>query len=174
MRCLEARGSSPLSEDWNGREMRTVKDRSENRRVKRGQAGFTLVELLLVLAILVTLAAVVLPRFAGRTEQAKEAAATTQIATFSTVLDAFEVDNGYYPEGDEGLYALVEEPEDATNWQGPYLQQDVIPLDPWKNEYIYMYPGENNESGYDLFSMGPDKEEGTEDDIVNWYVEEED
>jgi general secretion pathway protein G len=132
----------------------------------RRQAGFTLVELLLVMMILVALAAVVIPKFRGRSEQAKETQAIMQISSFETVLDAFEVDNGYYPEGEEGLWDLVEQPEDADNWRGPYL--DEVPLDPWSEEYIYEYPGKYNESGYDLVSMGPDRREGTEDDVTNW------
>ncbi len=129
--------------------------------------GFTLVELLLVLVILGALAAIVVPKFAGRTEQAKETAAATQINNFEVVLDAFEVDNGYYPKGKEGLTDLVVPPKDAQNWRGPYLKQD-IPNDPWGNPYVYECPGKFNPTTYDLFSHGPDGRAGTEDDIVNW------
>jgi general secretion pathway protein G len=139
----------------------------EKRRRHRGRSGFSLVELLLVLVILTTLAAIVVPKFSGRSEQAKVTAAETQISNFETALDAFEVDNGYYPKGDDGLQLLLEEPKDATNWRGPYLKKS-IPLDPWNNEYIYDCPGKNNEDGYDLYSMGPDGRKGTDDDIVNW------
>ncbi|MCD6287609.1 MAG: type II secretion system major pseudopilin GspG [Candidatus Hydrogenedentes bacterium] len=132
----------------------------------RKNAGFTLVELLLVMVILVALAAVVLPKFSGRSEQARETAAIAQINAFETVLDSFEVDNGYYPEGPDGLIDLVEQPPDADNWHGPYLKE--IPLDPWGQEYIYDYPGKNNVNGYDLMSMGPDRQQGTDDDITNW------
>lgn len=134
---------------------------------RRRQRGFTLVELLLVLVILGVLAAIVVPKFAGRTEQAKEAAARTQISTFETTLDAFEVDNGYYPKGKNGLDSLVIPPQDAQNWRGPYLKQD-IPLDPWGNAYVYECPGKFNVATYDLFSAGPDGRAGTEDDITNW------
>lgn len=133
----------------------------------RARRGFTLVEMLLVLVILATLAAIVVPKFAGRSEQAKVTAAQTQISNISTALDAFEVDNGYYPSGNDGLVSLLEAPTDATNWRGPYLRQN-IPLDPWGNAYIYEYPGRNNENGYDLMSMGPDGRVGGDDDIVNW------
>src|SRR5216110_877947 len=92
--------------------------------------GFTLVELLLVLMILGILAAIVIPKFSGRTEQAKEQAAVTQISTFRTALDAFEVDNGYYPKGKNGLDDLVQQPRDAQSWKGPYLKGE-IPNDPW-------------------------------------------
>jgi general secretion pathway protein G len=143
---------------------------SNRRRISRRRTAFTLVEMLLVLVILGTLAAIVIPKFAGRTEQAKETAAKTQIANISTALDAFEVDNGYYPAGAEGLNELVEKPSTATNWRGPYLKQR-IGNDPWGNAYVYEYPGKNNESGYDLMSMGPDGRAGGDDDITNWVTE---
>jgi general secretion pathway protein G len=132
----------------------------------RSQQAFTLIELLLVLVILGILAAIVVPKFSGRTEQARITAATTQISSFSTALDAFEVDNGYYPKGRNGLQDLVTQPRDAQNWKGPYLKE--IPLDPWKEEYIYECPGKNNPSSYDLMSMGPDHKTGGDDDITNW------
>lgn len=134
---------------------------------KRRRRAFTLVEMLLVLVILGTLAAIVIPKFAGRTEQAKVTAAETQISNFETALDSFEVDVGYYPEGNEGLEDLFTEPRDSEGWRGPYLKQ-TIPLDPWGEEYLYESPGENNEDGYDLSSAGPDKRHGTDDDITNW------
>jgi general secretion pathway protein G len=130
------------------------------------QAGFTLVELLLVLVILGILAALVLPKFTGRTEQARTTAAQTQISTFGTALDAFEVDTGSYPRGQDGLSQLVIQPADVTNWRGPYLKSD-IPLDPWGHPYVYEFPGKVNPSGYDIRSMGPDGQAGTGDDIVN-------
>lgn len=132
-----------------------------------GRGGFTLIEMLLVLVILGTLAAIVVPKFAGRTEQARVTAAETQVATFETVLDAFEIDNGFYPKGSNGLEDLVEEPSNATNWRGPYLSQG-IPLDPWENAYIYECPGKHNERGFDLMSLGPDGRSGGDDDITNW------
>lgn len=128
--------------------------------------GFTLIELLLVLVILGILAAIVVPKFAGRTEQARLTAAQTQISSFGTALDAFEVDNGYYPKGKGGLQDLVQQPRDAQNWKGPYLKD--VPKDPWNNEYIYEYPGRHNANSYDLSSAGPDGKPNSEDDISNW------
>lgn len=122
-------------------------------------------EMLLVLVILATLAAIVYPKLAGRSEQARTTAAATQISSFSTALDAFEVDNGYYPKGKSGLNELVQQPNEAQNWRGPYLKD--IPKDPWGNEYIYECPGRMNPSSYDLISPGPDGKSGTEDDISN-------
>ncbi|HOY58676.1 MAG TPA: type II secretion system major pseudopilin GspG [Verrucomicrobiota bacterium] len=132
-----------------------------------GQRAFTLIELLLVLVILGILAAIVVPKFSGRTEQARETAARSQLATFGTALDAFEVDNGYYPKGRDGLQDLIVQPRDAKSWRGPYLKSEV-PVDPWGNAYIYECPGRYNPSGYDLMSMGPDGREGGDDDIGNW------
>lgn len=139
--------------------------KSEHR--SRRHSGFTLIELLLVLVILGVLAAIVVPKFSGRTEQARVTAAQSQISTFSTALDAFEVDNGYYPKGRAGLDDLVTAPRDAQSWRGPYLKNEV-PVDPWGNAYIYESPGKNNVSGYDISSMGPDGRANTDDDITNW------
>jgi general secretion pathway protein G len=131
----------------------------------RNRRAFTLVEMLLVLVILATLAAIVYPKLAGRSEQARTTAAATQISSFSTALDAFEVDNGYYPKGKAGLMDLVQQPRDAQNWRGPYLKE--LPKDPWGNEYGYECPGRMNPTSYDLISPGPDGKIGSEDDIAN-------
>src|SRR5690349_6941039 len=104
--------------------------------------AFTLVEMLLVLVILGVLAAIVYPKVAGRGEKARQTATQSQIAAFKTALDAFEVDNGYYPKGRNGLLDLIQKPRDAVNWRGPYLER--IPKDPWGNEYIYSNPGKHN------------------------------
>ncbi len=134
---------------------------------RRSARGFTLIELLLVLVILGILAAIVVPKFSGRTEQARNTAAQSQIAIFGSALDQFEVDMGYYPKGKSGLNDLVQPPRDSQNWKGPYLKND-IPLDPWGNAYIYEFPGRRNPKSYDLMSMGPDGRVGGDDDITNW------
>jgi general secretion pathway protein G len=143
--------------------LRTLRGRVHRR---NGARGFTLVELLLVLVILGILAALVLPKFTGRTEQARTTAATTQISTFGTALDAFEVDTGSYPRGQDGLAQLISQPSDVNSWRGPYLKSD-IPNDPWGNPYIYEFPGRVNPTGYDIRSMGPDGQANTADDVVN-------
>jgi general secretion pathway protein G len=133
---------------------------------RRQQQGFTLVEMLLVLVILATLAAIVIPKFAGRSQQAKVTAAQSQISSLELALDAFEVDNGYYPKSG-ALNDLIQAPANSPNWKGPYLPK-AVPLDPWGNAYTYEYPGKHNGSSYDLLSNGPDGRSGTEDDINNW------
>jgi len=133
----------------------------------RPARAFTLIELLLVLVILGTLAALVVPRFTRRSEQAKITGAHTDIANIEVALDTFEVDCGRFPSTEEGLSALVEQPAGTTGWQGPYLKRGM-PKDPWGNAYIYRYPGQHNTTGYDLYSFGPDGQEGGGDDIDNW------
>ncbi len=145
-------------------------DRTTRRRVNVygwSRAGFTLIELLLVLVILAALAAIVTPKFAKRSEQARVTAAGTQISQFEVALDSFEIDVGRYPTTSEGLDALVRKPSNAEGWTQSYLKRDV-PKDPWGNEYVYRYPGQYNQDGYDLYSFGPDGKQGGGDDIINW------
>lgn len=132
-------------------------------------AAFSLIELLLVLVILAVLAAVVAPKFTSRSEQARNTAAATDIASLETALDAFEVDTGRFPTTDEGLAALVTEPAGIKTdaWRGPYIKRGV-PKDPWGNAYTYQQPGRYNTRSFDLSSAGPDGQQGTADDIVNW------
>ena len=144
-----------------------LKNLKKSKLSRSSRRGFTLVEMLLVLVILATLAAVVVPKFAGRAKQAKVTAAISQIANLEIALDSFEVDNAYYPKGGDGLKELIDQPSNTPDWQGPYMQKS-IPLDPWRNEYVYVYPGKKNSSSYDIYSVGPDGRAGTEDDINNW------
>ncbi|HNQ34835.1 MAG TPA: type II secretion system major pseudopilin GspG [bacterium] len=134
---------------------------------RSGNRGFTLIELLLVLVILTILAAIVVPRYAKRSEQARITAASTDIASLEAALDLFEVDAGRYPSTEEGLEALVEVPAQLENWKGPYIKRGV-PKDPWGNPYVYTSPGDNNSNSYDLYSYGPDGKDGGDDDIDNW------
>ena len=129
--------------------------------------GFTLIELLLVLIILTALAAIIVPRFTGRSKQAHVAAARTDIAVLEVALDAFEVDTGRYPTTEEGVAALLQQPSDVKVWNGPYIKRG-LPKDPWGNPYVYTCPGQHNTSGYDLYSFGPNGQEGGDDDIDNW------
>ncbi len=135
------------------------------RTARRG--GFTLIELLLVLVILSVLAAVVVPKFTKRSEQARITAARTDIGNLELALDTFEIDTGRFPSTQEGIGALVEQPTGMDDWRGPYIKRGV-PNDPWGTPYVYSYPGDHNREGYDLYSFGPDGQSGGADDIDNW------
>ena len=137
---------------------------------RRPTSGFTLVELLLVLVILGTLAAIVLPKFSGTSQRSRIVATQTQISAFATALEAYDVDMGSYPQGKNGLQDLIQQPRDAQNWHGPYLGHDSIPKDQWGHDFIYECPGRHNPSSYDILSLGPDGQANTDDDICNWTL----
>ena len=139
----------------------------QNRSRRSARSGFTLIELLLVLVILSVLIVIVAPRFAGRSKQARVTAARVEVSQLEGQIDIFEIDTGRYPTTQEGLSALVEEPSDVTDWHGPYIKRG-LPKDPWGKEYVYKCPGQHNTEGYDLYSYGPDGQEGGGDDIDNW------
>jgi general secretion pathway protein G len=141
---------------------------TQRQRRRRASGGFTLIELLLVLVILAVLAAVVVPKFTGRSEQARKAAAKTDISMLETALENFEVDTGRYPTTEEGMGALIVMPASVKAWHGPYIKQGGLPKDPWGNPYVYRFPGQFNTAGYDLASLGPDGSEGGGDDVDNW------
>ena len=131
--------------------------------ILKNSRGFTLIELMLVIIVIGVLVAMVAPRLAGRSEQARIAAAQADInANLSAALDLFELEKGRYPTTEEGLAALRQ-----AGSKGPYLKKPV-PLDPWGKLYVYRSPGQHNPEDYDLFSLGPDGVEGTKDDITNW------
>jgi general secretion pathway protein G len=138
---------------------------------RRRTGGFTLIELLLVVVIIGILAAIVVPKLAGRSEDARISAAKQQLATFRSVLGQYEMDTGKYPTSDQGLRALVVNPgieqTSTRRWKGPYLdvQSAEVPKDPWGHDYVYVFPGAKNTSGYDLFSLGADGQSSTEDDV---------
>ena len=139
------------------------------RRKTKGEAGFTIVEILVVVAIIGIMALMVVPRLSGRTEAARRAAAQADIrANLAVALDLYELDNGAYPSTEQGLAGLVRKPASPAppNWNGPYLKGGV-PKDPWGNPYVYAYPG-RQPGTYDLASWGGDGVEGGGDDIVNW------
>ncbi|MDB6021251.1 MAG: type secretion system protein GspG [Pedosphaera sp.] len=136
---------------------------AKNHRNRRhSSSAFTLIELLLVLVILGILAAIVVPKFTGVSANAQKKAAATQISTFATAIDMFEVDNGHYP---KTLNDLRTQPRDAQNWK-QYMES--VPLDPWQHPYVYTFPGKHRPNSYDLMSMGIDGKVGGDDDIVNW------
>ena len=140
--------------------------RSASQRVKPGiPNGFTLIELMVVIVILGILAGLVLPRFMGRTEEAKRTKAKLQIENLEGALKLYKLDNGYYPRTDQGLEALVRKPTTGQipkNWkEGGYLESSQLPLDPWGHPYVYLSPGVKNKD-FDLKSLGADGEEGGE------------
>lgn len=133
------------------------------------RAGFTILELLLVLVILAVLAGIVGSRFVGQSQSAKIKAARTQLENFSLALNRFEVDLGRFPTSSEGIAALIQRPTDgAKAWQGPYLDGNAVPKDQWENPWNYRQPGQRRPDGFDLWSNGPDGREGGGDDIANW------
>jgi len=132
---------------------------------KKKKSAFTLVELMLVVIIIGVLIAMVAPRLAGRSEQAKIAAARADIqANLASALDMYEIDNAGYP---EKLDDLVVKPANASNWKGPYLKRK--PIDPWGNPYVYKYPGAHGD--YDLMSYGRSGTEGGGNEICSWDEE---
>ncbi|MFH0794612.1 MAG: type II secretion system major pseudopilin GspG [bacterium] len=134
--------------------------------------AFTFLEIMLVVTIIGILLAVVGPNLFGRAEKAKVTAAKAQMDSIKTALQHFEIDVGRFPTGQEGLKALVERPSDVfeDEWDGPYLQEGKLPKDPWKQEFTYKCPPEHSRY-YDLYSLGKDRQEGTDDDITNWEKE---
>jgi len=135
----------------------------------RGRKGFTLLELLIVIVIILALNSMILPRLGGRSEEEKVASAQADIqGNISLSLKLYELDNGRFPTTEQGLQALVSKPKIEpipSNWNGPYL--DKFPIDPWGRPYQYRYPGVHNPSSFDLWSVGKDGIE-SEDDVKNW------
>lgn len=141
----------------------------KRRQRRRRQAGFTLVELLVVLIILGLIAAFAAPRVIKFVGGAKTDSAKIQIERLSGVLDLYRLQVGRYPNEDEGLNALMEQPADAPDWEGPYLKKADALIDPWRRPYIYRFPGEHGD--YDLYSLGADGEDGGEGedrDLMSW------
>jgi general secretion pathway protein G len=138
--------------------------------------GFTLIELLVVIVVLGLLAGIIAPKILGRVDDAKIESAKANIKSFETALGMYRLDNGIYPDTEQGLQALVEAPTTGTlpkKWKkGGYLQKNTVPKDPWDNEYIYICPGAHGD--YDIISYGKDGMSGGEDedkDINNWEIE---
>jgi general secretion pathway protein G len=138
-----------------------------------GAAGFTLIELMVVVVILGILAMVVVPRVMDRPEQARRVAVQNDIQAIKSALDMYKLDNHRYPTTDQGLEALVEKPESgppAPNWNG-YL--DKVPKDPWGHPYQYLHPGKHGD--VDIYSLGADGRKGGEGpnaDIGNWNLDQ--
>lgn len=136
----------------------------------RPARGFTLIELLVVLLILGMIAGIAGPQIMNYLGDSKSKAAKLQITEFEGTLDLYKLDVGRYPDGQEGLQALVQAPSTAGDrWRGPYLKKKALPKDPWGNDYQYTAPGKHGP--FDIVSLGADGKEGGEGenkDVANW------
>lgn len=139
-------------------------------------AGFTLIEIMVVIVILGILATLIIPRFMGREEEARRTMAQVQMESIETALKLYKLDSGVYPSTEQGLQALVEPPtigQLPRKWrEGGYLEKRRVPKDPWDSEYIYLSPGLHGD--FDLISYGADGEpggEGKNKDINNWELD---
>ena len=133
------------------------------------QAGFTLLELLVVLGIIAMLAGLVGPQVMKHMGESKVKAAKVQLEDLAQTLDMYKLDVGSYPTSEQGLNALIENPGDIQRWNGPYLRKSKVPLDPWNQEYKYTSPGEHGK--FDIVSLGADGKEGGEGedkDLNSW------
>lgn len=128
------------------------------RTTRRAEAGFTLVELLVMLSILALLAALVGPRVLGYIGSSKVKTAKIQIESIGAALQLYRIDVGRYPTTSEGLRSLVQPSGSTASWNGPYLAKRELPRDPWGREYQYRSPGQNGD--FDIFSLGADNQPG--------------
>jgi len=146
-----------------------LRDSAAHRSANPSRAGFTLIEMLVVLVIIGLIMGLVGPRVLSYLSDARVKAARLQIESFSNSLDLYYLDVGRYPTSQEGLAALVKRPTSIDVWNGPYLKGGTVPADPWRNAYVYVAPGTHGT--YDLMSYGSDGREGGEGaaaDITNW------
>jgi general secretion pathway protein G len=138
-------------------------------RTRGGDAGFTLVEILVVITIIGLIMALVGPRVLNYLAESKVKAARIQVESFASSLDLFYLDAGRYPTSSEGLAALARRPGGVDMWDGPYIRTGLIPNDPWGHPYVYRSPGEHGP--YDIISLGSDGQQGgtgTAADIESW------
>ncbi|WP_176754909.1 type II secretion system major pseudopilin GspG [Pseudidiomarina indica] len=133
--------------------------------------GFSLIEVMVVIAILGLLASLILPNVLGSADQANRQKARTDIVALENALAQYRLDNGTFPSTEQGLDALINEPtvepRPRNYRRGGYIQR--LPQDPWGNDYLLLSPGEYGD--FDVFSAGPDGQTGTDDDIGNWNIE---
>ena len=143
---------------------------SIQRAQRRARRGFTLLEILVVLAIIGLLAGLAISNVDKIFGNAQGTAARIFVTqTLQASLTSYRIQMGSFPTTSEGLQALISAPgSKGDRWNGPYIKEGKIPLDPWDEPYQYEYPGKRNKDGYDLWSKGPDKQSGTADDVGNW------
>lgn len=136
---------------------------------KRTMHGFTLIEVMVVVVILGILAAIVVPRIMDRPDEARKVKAQQDIRALEAALNLYRLDNYTYPTTDQGLEALAQKPvPDPPRWkEGGYV--DRLPIDPWQHDYQFLNPGSHG--AIDIYSMGPDGQSGTDDDIGNWKLD---
>jgi general secretion pathway protein G len=137
---------------------------------QRSARGFTLMEILVVLAILGLLAGLAINQLGGTFDRAKVDTSRLFVSTtIKTPLFSYKMSVGDFPSTQDGLQALVTPPQSrADRWRGPYIEGGKVPTDPWGDPYHYAYPGTHNKDSYDIWSSGPDHQSGNEDDIGNW------
>ncbi|HMS02741.1 MAG TPA: type II secretion system major pseudopilin GspG [Gemmatimonadaceae bacterium] len=141
-------------------------------RLRAPRRAFTLIEILVVIAVIAILASLVAPNVFQHVGTARSTTARSQLEMLATALDAYRLDTGRYPTSAQGLAALVTLPtaDPPATWRGPYLRR-AVPVDPWGNPYLYVAPGDVNPNGYDLLSYGADGRaggEGEDADILGW------
>ncbi len=145
---------------------------TQRSRVRRQNEGFTLIELLLVLAILVVLASMVVTMFGGTQDKALKDAAKGQVGIFKTAINMYKFHTRNFPDDLNGLITKPSDESIASRWAGPYLDTNKVPLDPWDHEYRFVAPGKRNADSFDVWSVGPDGQDGTDDDLGNWEKED--
>jgi general secretion pathway protein G len=135
---------------------------------RRRPRGFTLLEVLLVVAILVALAAFAVPSLLSTQEGSQRDLARLTVNSFNSEITRYKIDTGVFPTTEQGLAALKDPPAPPpANWRGPY-NKNPGQLDPWGSPYSYQFPGTRNQREPDIWSSGPDRQSGTADDIGNW------
>jgi general secretion pathway protein G len=167
-------GSSGMN-DMNEKPARTATHSegavAEAARARRGEAGFTLVEMLVVITIIGLIMGLVGPRVLNYLSESKVKAATIQIESLDGALDLYFLDLGRYPTTAQGLAALVQRPGGSSGWNGPYLKNGNVPNDPWGHTYIYRSPSDHG--AYEITSLGADGQEGgtgVAADIKSWEI----